>query len=59
MVVPVAIALIRVGAQIYKVASNPAVQAAAKELIKKGIARATQSTSKKTINLYWTSNPFS
>ena len=51
MVVPVAIALIRIGAAVYKVANNPAVQAAAKELIKKGIARATQSTSKKTINL--------
>jgi hypothetical protein len=51
MVVPIAIALIRVGTQIYKVASNPAVQAAAKELIKKGIAKTTQSTSKKTINL--------
>ena len=51
MVVPVAIALIRIGAVVYKVANNPAVQAAAKELIKKGIARATQSTSKKTINL--------
>ena len=51
MVVPVAIALIRIGSAVYKVANNPAVQAAAKELIKKGIARATQSTSKKTINL--------